>query len=218
METNMSMFKQYLQENFKEYHYRIKTIVPLEGEHLDMIESILRKYDVKSVSKVVKTPLQAHPLEFYEETNKEVYILDVVTGMPLSTFILQNELVDALNTYEKALLVRGANDPIEMQTQEILDRQDKDYEVKLSTSPDYLKSEESDEPPAFGDDFNQEMLSSMARARLKVASDVKADDAAFNKGIPGVKPVYGAGSKSKGPNVAPTGNYDDEKDIKNGVR
>ena len=213
----MSIFKDYLNESIKEYNYRVKTISILDNEAMDKMESILRKYDLKDVSSARKTPLQEHPLEFYNERNKEVYIVDVTLGMPISAHVLRSELQEVLGVYEGSIVVRAENDPIELQTQDI--NNDDEYKVKLSTESEYNADEQIEEDPSYGDDHNQKFLSRIARARIQMRSDVAAEKAAFNKGHDGVTPHYGnAGDNSVKGDMARTGNYDDERNTKNGVR
>ena len=213
----MGTFRDYLNESIKEYNYRVKTILPLDNDAMDKMESILRKYDLQDVSSARKTPLQEHPLEFYNERNKEVYIVDVVLGMPISSFVLRSELQDVLNTYEHAIVVRAENDPIELETQNINDKDD-NYETKLSTDSEYNKNEQVDEDPSYGDEFNQKFLSRIARARVQLQSDVAAEKASFNDGHDGVKPHYGKGSDRNKRDMARTGNFDDDRNAKDGVR
>lgn len=214
----MSVFKKYLAESYKEYNYRIKSILPLTDQAMDMIESVLRKYDLKDITNPRKTPLQEHPLEFYNERNKEVYIVDVTLGMPMSSYVLHAELKEALNTYESSIVVRSENDPIEIQTQMEKEKEGKEYETKLSTESDYHDSEQIKEEPAYGDDYNQKFLSRIAKAKIALATDVAKDDSEFNRDHDGVKPHYGKAASDNSIDLAKNGNFDDERKTKNGVR
>lgn len=213
----MSLYKKYLAESYKEYNYRIKTVAPLSQVNMDKIENVLRKYDMKSITNPRVTPVQENPLEFYNIHNHEVYIVDVVTGMPASTFNLQNELKQVLDVPLDYIVVRADNDPIELYTEQIT-QEKTDYEVKLSTDPEY-NADEGYEETAFGDDYNQQFLSRIGKARMKIESEVKDDNAEFNKDIAGVKPHYGTVSSTTADKKAPTGNYDTEGlDMKNKIR
>ena len=191
----MSKFKQYLNESYKEYKFRIKTIVPLDSAAMDKIEYVLNKYDMTDISAPRETPIQEIPLEFYEIQNTSVFIIDAVTSMPIAPHILLQQLKDILDIPEKFIVVRGENDPIEIYTQEMKDKADKPYITKLSTDPDYNDDEKSDEEPAFGDEYNKKFLSRIARAKHVVETDVKPENAAFNKDHDGVKPHYGKPDK-----------------------
>lgn len=211
-----SVYKQYLKESTKEYHYRIKTLVPLEEDQMNAIETVLRKYDLKDSSKARRTPLQEHPLEFYNQKNKEVYIVDTVLGIPASTYVLQQELKEVLRTTEDAVVVRADNEPLEVYTQQLLD--DEEKEVRLSTDEEYNADEQLTGDPDFGDSYNEKFLSRIARTRIKIESEIADEGAKFNDGIDGVKPFYGTPSKKDAGKVAPLGNYDDDSDLKNGIR
>lgn len=212
----MSIFKEYLNESIKEYNYRIKSILPLDDEAMDQIESILRKYDLQDITRPRKTPLQEHPLEFYNERNKEVYIIDTALGMPISAYVLHSELKDVLNTYEGAIVVRSENDPVELQSEEL--NKDEEYQVKLSTESEYNTDEQIDEEPSFGDEYNEKFLSRIARARQSLKTDVAKDAAKFNDGHDGIKPHSGKTAGDNSVDMAKAGNFDDERKIKNGVR
>lgn len=210
------MFKQYLEENLKDYHYRLKTIVPINDTGMDRIESVLRKYDVKDISKVRKTQLQEHPLEFYNETNKEVFIVDVTLGMPISSQILHQELTHALETYEGAVVVRADNEPIEMYTVELNNAGKDDKKPLMSTEPESGDTR-IEEEPLYGDTHNEKFLSRIARAKLTIDSEVIPDNAEFNKNHDGVRPHYGKPDTTDS-NMPDTGNFDDDRKSKDGIR
>lgn len=184
----MSLYKKYLEESLKEYRYRIKTVFPLETNEQNKIESVLRKYDLKDVSAPRRTPLQEHPLEFNNISNREVFIVDAVLGMPASAQQLHSELYDALDVPGGELVVRSDSDPIELQTEQL--NNEEEYETKLSTDPNYQGKEQVEGEAPYGDEYNQKFLSRIARAKAKVDSDVSSENAEFNKDMPGVKPAY----------------------------
>ena len=47
-----------------------------EGAVVDSIETALEKYELKSLSKPKKTPIQEHPMDFQTINNAEVHIMD----------------------------------------------------------------------------------------------------------------------------------------------
>ena len=90
-------FKTYLDQVEKVYSYRIKTVAPLDDLALDRIERLIQKYDPIEMSAVKKTIHQRQPLDFIGIQNAEVYIVDIVLGLPVSSYILQQELKYVLN-------------------------------------------------------------------------------------------------------------------------
>ena len=201
----MSLYREYLNESTKEYRYRIKTVVPIETNEMNKIENVLKKYDLKDVSTARRTPIQEHPLEFVNISNREVYILDANLGMPASTQQLHSELYDALEVTADYIVVRSESDPILLQTEDA--NSEEDYETKLSTDSEYLDSEQIKDAPDYGDEYNQNLLSRVARAKVKVESEIGLDKTAYNKDMPGVKPEYEEKEAQNNSKVTHRGNH-----------
>lgn len=225
----MKSFYQYLAESVKEYRYRVKTVVPMDEQFLSTLKKALFKYDVKSVSSVKKTPIQNAPLDFREVGAAEVSIIDIVTGMPASSYVLATELHAALQLSPKFLVVRGENEPIELETEQLLAAEDADKNAIL----DNANYEEAEQPTeiAYGDAYNKKFLNYLAQTRADGMEEVPAieeikkvakfswlspDDKTiaddFNKDHDTVKPVH-SNSVKKGKTVEPNkaaihGNYD----------
>ena len=61
----MKSFKSYLVESEQTYKFRIKMAEKLRvTKRMDALEAALEKYDMKSISKPKKTPIQEHPMDF----------------------------------------------------------------------------------------------------------------------------------------------------------
>lgn len=171
----LKSFTDYMGESEREYSVRIKTLVPLDDEAMEYIESILNKYVLKDITKPVKTIMQKHPMDFYDVHNAEVYIVDIVTALPVSAYVLQQELKLALNIPEKYIVVRNANDPREVENE----RQAADDEIdmtaiekevspasRLSTNEAYDDDELGElENPAYGDEYNSQFLEYLAQVK-----------------------------------------------------
>lgn len=149
-------FKEYLDDTGRIYSFRLKTVVPLDDDHVGRIERTAAKYDPIWFGTVKKTIRQRHPLDFPEVQNAEVYILDMKFSLPASAYILQQDFRNALGIPEEFIRVRGANDPLDIETDEINAVHDIDAEARkdgmvsaaLLTLPDYP---ETDKTP--GSDF-----------------------------------------------------------------
>ena len=72
---NKRTFTSYLTESDRTYHFRIKLANMPEGAVVDSIETALEKYELKSLSKPKKTPIQEHPMDFQTINNAEVHII-----------------------------------------------------------------------------------------------------------------------------------------------
>lgn len=166
-------FRDYVQEREREYNLRIKTVVPVGDDELKYMERVLDKYVLIDITKPVKTILQKHPLDFGDLTNVEVWIIDVVTALPASAYVLQQELKLALNIPEKYIVVRNANDPKEVETQRMAARDEIDMEAmeqglspapRLSTNSAYDEDEQGIlEEPVYGNEYNTRFLEVLAQ-------------------------------------------------------
>lgn len=168
-------FTDYLNEYTKEYGYRIKTVSPISDEDMEYIERVMDKYVLKEITKPVKTILQKNPLDFPDISNSEVWIIDVVTSLPASAYVLQQELKLALKLPEKYIVVRSENDPLETYTQEINAKEEINAvalekglvpSARLSTNSQYDEDESKElEFEAYGDDYNALFLATLAKVR-----------------------------------------------------
>lgn len=209
-------FKDYISENHREYHVRIKTVSPLDDEAMKYIERVLQKYVLIDMSAPIKTIIQKHPLDFQDIRNAEVWIVDVVTELPASPYVLQQELKLALALPEKYIVVRAANDPLEVETQRINANAEIDMEAmeqglspasRLSTHESYDDDELGElDQPAYGDEYNKrflEVLAQVAEERIGydaaptskeldtggTVGDDSIQDDSFNDGYDTPKPV-----------------------------
>lgn len=161
-------FKQYLAESEKTYCYRIKTVGQIDKSHLSQIEKYLQRYNLKTISKITKTILQSNPMDFASVQNAEVFIVDIETGLPISSYILGRELAGLLKLPEDYLVVRGENDPLEIQndmyrqSQEISDRMSgkgQEQSSLLDVDSDYPAAEKTaDGSNYYGNEYNEKFL------------------------------------------------------------
>jgi hypothetical protein len=230
----MKSFYHYLAESDKSYQYRVKAVVPMDAQFVETVKKTLFKYNVQEVSKPKKTPIQRSPLDFREFENAEVWILDITTKVPASSYVLATELRGALKLVDRMLIVRGVNEPVELEAQAI-EEIHKDTEALLTDSE--YKEAQPVEEVAFGDTYNTRFLDYLAQLRANAAKDAEepavqevkktnrfawlnpkddkvADD--FNADIPGVKPVHvnskKPGAEAQKPNMTGnTGAYETAK-------
>jgi hypothetical protein len=204
----------------KTYEYRIKTIVPLEDEQMERIESVLMRYDPIRVSNPRKTIFQKMPLDFPSVAGAEIYYVDVELGLPATQYIMATQIRDAIGCAEKFVVVRAKNEPAEVMTDEM----DAKAEMMLkagdlgpmaeleNTTDESLPSDD-----LYGDGRNSKLLGYLAGVKkerdenLKVDSEnslfkwldmPKNDDAGdpegFNANIKDAPKVYGHGTPKDG--------------------
>lgn len=217
----MKSFHEYLAESVKEYQYRIKSIVPIDDAFLDRLETVLRKYDIVDVSSPKRTMVQKNPLDFKDIGHAEVYIVDVTTRIPASSYIMLQELRGVLNIPEKYLVVRGTNEPLELQTQAIQAFAEIEAEASekgltqaplLDASPDYEEVDYDAQPePAYGDAYNKKFLNYLGNVKHE-RPDMTAEPSTEKKPAK-FSWLAGAGEvKAQDPaDVGVHGNFEDKK-------
>lgn len=78
----MKTFAQYLTESAKTFDYRIKICGDYDSECLKSFKEKLKKFDVVSMSEPKSTPVLAKPIDFPEEVNQRVTMIDVCFRYP----------------------------------------------------------------------------------------------------------------------------------------
>jgi hypothetical protein len=228
-------FKKYLAESQKVYNYRIKTASPLTSEIVAQIAAYLTKFRLLSISKPSRSILQKNPLDFSDLQNVEVYMIDVATTLPCSSYIMQQDIRNIMNIPEKYVVVRCDNEPIEIEGNRIAqereleanaEKKGLEREPLLSTDSVYSDAEQTaDGQNYYGNDYNNRLLSYLKTLQAEhqpeqvdapaplfawmdmPKNDVKADD--FNRDIK-VPKTKKQDADAKEP--APTGNYDNSGD------
>ena len=76
-EEAMKSLKQYLAESEKSYKFRLRSLKEISDEHMDRIESHMKKYNMESMSAFKKTIMQSKPRGFGDVGPNEVYISDM---------------------------------------------------------------------------------------------------------------------------------------------
>jgi hypothetical protein len=180
----MKKLFEYIEEAEKEYTFRIKFAVPVDADMQDKMESLLAKFDVKKVGTVKKTILQGRALDFADIGPTEVYMVDVVLGLPAARESIRDVLANGLKITMNKVIVRTPEEPLET------DREEKELSGKAVLGTDYEKTE--DGKKYYGDEYNQEL--------------VKKNKSEFKYEIAGGKPKADAGPVYGSKNMSPLGN------------
>lgn len=204
----------HLVESDREYHYRIKSVEAIDDEKMVKIENILAKYELRDITAPEKTIIQDHPLDFHDIQNAEVWIVDAVTGVPVSGYILQQELRANLKIPEKFIVVRTDNDPLELETARInadkkmrQDATEKGLTRHSLLDTDEVYPEDKDSLPAedlYGDEHNSEFLKTLSQVAADRTPNV-------------VEPKSGLfdwldSSIGESPDTGPTDDFNDDYD------
>lgn len=226
----MKNFYEYLASVKKEYNYVLKFAFPIDEANLDKIETVLKRYDAIEITAPKKSILHHNKLDFPDLGPIETYMMKIVTERPLSTPSLINDLKSTLNVSERMIRVRGENEPVQVEVRFAVENQEiEEANDQLAVSKLGHEEVVEDQPKSYGDDYNQSLLNYLAQLQSNRAEEMDkatphksmfgwlndqaaTEDAAFNEGKDGVRPVSGSTVKSKEATkpleTAPTGNFD----------
>jgi hypothetical protein len=213
----MKDFKHYLAESARSFSFIIKFAEPPTEEQMDIIESWLKRYELKDISKPAL--IEDDHKDFIDVPNKQVHEVKVIIGTPVSPYILLQDLKIAANISEKFMVVRNENEPIERYARfDILSRYvDKEenedgmeHGARLGTDRLYSEAEQPLNAELYGNEYNNKLLTYLAgvaqnRPNMKkepaaplfswlqlediAPGEPHQDTSDFNAHIKGVKPA-----------------------------
>ena len=165
--------QQYIHDSERTYHYRVKTVCELSDDAMDRLERVLMKHCPVDIKRPRKTMLQKNPLDFMTIDAAEVYIVDVELGVPASSMALHHELCRAMGINGDMIVVRGYNDPQEIESEAINAKKEMDEEASskgmeqsgLLLDPNYENAEDPQE--LAGDGYTKKFLSYLARSKKR---------------------------------------------------
>ena len=163
----MKSLKSYLVESEQTYKFRIKMAEKGDDETMDALESALEKYEVASISKPKKTPIQEHPMDFQTLNNAEVFIMDAELKYPVTAHQLYEYISQTVGVPASHLVVINSDHPEEIAREEAL--KEEEYESVLET--DYEDGNNAKDN--FGDEYNENMLKQIESRKMEFA---KKDD------------------------------------------
>jgi hypothetical protein len=168
----MKSLKNYIAETTKMYIYYIKVAMHLDDDQVNAIKSLLSIYQLVDFGTL--TRIEDDKYDFFDIPDKNVHCIRIVTNMPISSYILEQLIRDALNVSEKLVVVRGVNEPVELEAELQKFKQDVAKEVKdsgftfasrLDTDRIYNPVEEPDVTNIFGDEYNTNLLAHLANIK-----------------------------------------------------
>ena len=166
----MKTFKTYLTENERTYNFRIKMANMPEKEVLDTLETALEKYELKSISKPKKTPIQEHPMDFQTLNNAEVYIMDVEFSYPSTADQLYHYISKVVGVPESHLVVINKDHPEEIAREEKVKESGVEYTSKLEDS-EYKDGKDIKAEEHYGDKYNETMLKELETRKYEFAKE-----------------------------------------------
>jgi hypothetical protein len=160
----MKKFREYLTESAKEYSFRLKFADLPDDFNIEKLEIALEKYELKSLSKPKKTPIQEHPLDFQTLQNADVSIVDATVSYPVTPAELHNYLSFVLRYPASHMVVINKDHPEEIAREEAVAKGDEEYESLLDT--DYAKSD-IDHDDYYGDNYNKKLVNDLVDDSMK---------------------------------------------------
>jgi hypothetical protein len=160
-------FHQYVAQAEKQYHLRLKSIVPLDDAAMERIEMTVAKYLPLFIARPKKTIIQRQPMEFPEVQNAEVYIVDMSFGMPVAPHVIRDDIRKALEAPDSFVFVRNQYSPGELEIERLNAVADIEAEaaskgltlVAVLDDADYNEAEGHDNATMFGNAHNAAFLS-----------------------------------------------------------
>ena len=153
----MKSFKSYLVESEQTYKFRIKMAEKGDDEIMNALETALEKYEVASISKPKKTPIQEHPMDFQTLNNAEVFIMDAELKYPVTAHQLYSYITEVVGVPASHLVVINSDHPEEIAREEAIKEEGDEYSAKLD-DPDYKDAKDTNAEDSFGDKYNENML------------------------------------------------------------
>ena len=168
----MKSFRSYLVESEQTYKFRIKMAEKCSDETMDALETALQKYDMKSMSKPKKTPIQEHPMDFQTLTNAEVFIMDTELQYPVTAHQLYEYISQTVGVPASHLVVINQDHPEEIAREEALQEEGDEYEAKLDDA-EYKDADKIKAEDHFGDKYNGNMLKNLETRKYEFAKEEK---------------------------------------------
>jgi hypothetical protein len=166
----MKSLKTYLMEAETTYKFRLKLACECNDETLDKLESALEKYELKSLSKPKRTPIQEHPADFQTLTNSEVHIMDAEVTYPVTSYQLYEYISQVVGIPANMLVVINKDHPEEIAREEALKEEGDEYVTKLEDA-DYKDADSVKGEDHFGDKYNENMLKELETRKYEFAKE-----------------------------------------------
>ena len=110
----MKSFKEYLIESKQTYDFKIKIAGECPENCAETIKAALGQYDVESVSKGTRSPIQETHFDFPEEKNIEVTVYEVCLNYPANSTQVRAAIASKINKTESQVRVRNPEEEAEV--------------------------------------------------------------------------------------------------------
>jgi len=167
----MKSLKQYLAESEKTYNFRLRTVAAMSDEQLDKLESYLARYNVESVSSPKTSIIQKSPAGFGDIGPSAVTTLEIVTKLPSTPNVMQEEIaaatgihIGAIRVYNEGEFVEGIED---------LEEEKTDEGKSVLADENYSDAEKVDHSDNYGNEFVAKFVKNLPKSELATEYKVK---------------------------------------------
>lgn len=174
----MRSIKEYIAESTREHAYILKMAVEPSKTQVNTVESLLRGYGLVHFSNLKK--VEDERFDFFDIPSRDVYSIRFVTKAPLSSYVIMQDIKNALNMPEKYVVVRTSNEPVEVEAEDERFKDKVAAEAEedgmrpaplLSIKQFYDDAEQPTTDGLFGDDYNRKFLSYLAGIKTTRPTD-----------------------------------------------
>jgi hypothetical protein len=164
--TDNKSFITYVAETKTDYNYVLKFAVhEMTDDMIDILETALKKYNLKEASSFRKTPIQESPLDFPNVRNTAVFICNITLGYPGSLDFLRTYICNNLGISPQQLAVYSGNDPRQIETDLFVDRTSKEYKEKYKARLGSDYEDVPDDEKRYGESYTTPFLQELEKVR-----------------------------------------------------
>ncbi|MCS7316756.1 MAG: hypothetical protein NZZ41_00335 [Candidatus Dojkabacteria bacterium] len=216
----MKKFISYLIESLKIYEYKIKFCFEPSEEMIKTLAIYLQKYDPIELTEPERTIIQKNPLDFPDVENTEIFIMTFKTHLPLSSYILEQEIKNWLCIPEKYVVVRSKLEPMNVESDIINSKEEIEQEAeknkyhilpklssneeypeseKIQNGKDYFSNEQVENLKLYMRELKKQRINGLYALSSEIAFEINKnfDDNDFNKSIKDAPKSYHRFSKEK---------------------
>ena len=113
MEATMKSFKHYLTESKRVYEFKVKLAGDLPPNFDKSLKLALAKFNVESLSKAKRTPIQESPADFPGVKHQEVTVFSLALAYPTISPVVKQAISQILKIEESRIIVRTAGEELE---------------------------------------------------------------------------------------------------------
>jgi len=159
----MKSLKEYLTESEKTYEFRLRSLNEISDEHMDRVESHMRKYSMESMGAPKKT-IMHKPRGFGDVGAREIYTYDIKTKLPATTNAIQEEIASICGVSLGEMIVNNMNEAEELW--EVEEESDEEAKSVLADA-EYGEAEKIKVEDHFGDAYNEKMIKNAPKSELQ---------------------------------------------------